>query len=325
MPIIKRSTKGAPLTHAEMDGNWDEILQRATKSDTVLTSTLTVNTNALVVNSNKRVLIGTTTDNGTDLLQVNGSASVVGNVKVGGVNPLIHHTAVSGRLLLSGNVTGSVSSGGALILREATSPTTPGGLELWTGGAARITINNTGNIGIAGANAIYNINGASRLLLTGASDASSANGGAIALRDVASSYNACGVEFFAGGSERARITQSGSVLIGTDTDDGVNKLQVNGSVKVTGLVKAIVAKSANYTLTSADHTVTTTGNITITLPVASAHTGRVFVIKKMDSSSTTTTVDGNGAETIDGFASITLTAQYESVTIQSDGAQWLRI
>lgn len=66
MAVIKRSTKGAPLTHAEMDGNWDELialaLNAATKSGTTLSDTLTVNTDALVVRPGKNVSIGTTAD-----------------------------------------------------------------------------------------------------------------------------------------------------------------------------------------------------------------------------------------------------------------------
>jgi len=128
-----------------------------------------------------------------------------------------------------------------------------------------------------------------------------------------------------GGTERAMITSTGNLLVGSTVDDGVNKLQVNGSSKATGYVQSIAAKTANYTLTSTDYTVTASGNITITLPAASSHTGRIFVVKKTDSNATVTTVDGTGSETIDGMLSYSLTGQYESITVQSNGTQWLII
>lgn len=48
-------------------------------------------------------------------------------------------------------------------------------------------------------------------------------------------------------TEKARITASGNVLIGTTTDNGVDKLQVNGSIKSTSSVQV----GANATVESA--------------------------------------------------------------------------
>ena len=40
------------------------------------------------------------------------------------------------------------------------------------------------------------------------------NGGALALRDASATYNPSGMEFYAGGSERARIDSNGNLLVG---------------------------------------------------------------------------------------------------------------
>jgi len=70
------------------------------------------------------------------------------------------------------------------------------------------------------------------------------------------------------------------------------------------------------------------GDITITLPTAASSfnsvdgIGRIYRIKKIDADADTVTVDGNGSETIDDGTTATLTAQYESITIQSDGSEW---
>ena len=49
-------------------------------------------------------------------------------------------------------------------------------------------------------------------------------------------------------AERMRITNSGNVLIGTTVDDGVNKLQVNGTIKSTGVQVAGVPSANKNTI-----------------------------------------------------------------------------
>lgn len=93
-------------------------------------------------------------------------------------------------------------------------------------------------------------------------------------------------------------------------------------------LKSIVAAA---TLTSADFgdsnigliLVGNTGTMTITLPTAVNNTGRIFIFKKTSSSATAITVDGAGSETIDGATTHTaMDAQYDTITIISDGANW---
>lgn len=62
---------------------------------------------------------------------------------------------------------------------------------------------------------------------------------------------------------------------------------------------------------------------TITLPTAASVAGLTFVIRKSDSSANTVTIDGNGAETINGAATKVLSSQYETVTLMSDGTNWM--
>lgn len=64
------------------------------------------------------------------------------------------------------------------------------------------------------------------------------------------------------------------------------------------------------------------GAIVVNLPAAASAAGQVFNIKKIDSSANTVTIDPNGAETIDGAATSVLTAQYQSLQIQSNGSAW---
>lgn len=64
------------------------------------------------------------------------------------------------------------------------------------------------------------------------------------------------------------------------------------------------------------------GPRTITLPTALSARWRKYTIKKIDASANTVTIDAAGAETIDGALTFVLGAQYQTITIQSNGASW---
>ena len=66
----------------------------------------------------------------------------------------------------------------------------------------------------------------------------------------------------------------------------------------------------------------TSGNITVTLPAAASHTGRIYHIRKIDSSVNLVTVDASGSETINGALTVVITTQWDNLTIQSNGTSW---
>ena len=99
----------------------------------------------------------------------------------------------------------------------------------------------------------------------------------------------------------------------------------DGTVTTDGLIVNTVAKSGAYTMTADDSFVAcdaSGGAFTITLPAAASHTGRVYHIKKIDSSASAVTVDGNGSETIDGGLTALIATQYECISIISNGTVW---
>ena len=69
----------------------------------------------------------------------------------------------------------------------------------------------------------------------------------------------------------------------------------------------------------------TGGAITMTLPPAALLSGRIYVFKRINSGANAVIVDPSGAETIDGAATYTLSAQWNSVTIMSNGTAWFII
>lgn len=92
--------------------------------------------------------------------------------------------------------------------------------------------------------------------------------------------------------------------------------------------REVSSKSAAYTITVGDDVVlvdATTGAITVTLPKAGPYVGISFTVKKIDASANAVTVDGDGAETIDGAANTPLAAQWDRVTVVSNGTAWFKV
>lgn len=95
------------------------------------------------------------------------------------------------------------------------------------------------------------------------------------------------------------------------------------------LAPKIVTVTEDTTLSSAHYTVrvdATDDDVVIALPTAASAFadgyGRVYNVKKIDESANTVTVSADAAETIDGAATQVLTAQWQSMVIQSDGTTW---
>lgn len=93
-----------------------------------------------------------------------------------------------------------------------------------------------------------------------------------------------------------------------------------GGYKVT----TVTAATSNQTAKSGDEIVlcdATAQAITVNLPTAVGNIA-IFIIKKIDSSAFTVTIDGSGTETIDGGLTAVLKVKDESITIISDNANW---
>jgi hypothetical protein len=124
-----------------------------------------------------------------------------------------------------------------------------------------------------------------------------------------------------GNSSITKTFLRGNTMVNTTTDNGVDELQVNGSISGIGFKQAYVAKTGAYTATNDDYVIDcTSGTFTVTLPASSGRTGRILIIK--NSGAGTITVDGNGAETIDGAATYAISVQYGTIQIMSDGTNW---
>lgn len=121
---------------------------------------------------------------------------------------------------------------------------------------------------------------------------------------------------------------SGGALTRLPVGSAGQALRVSGGVPAWGSVDeqfATSTKTSNYTIGSSDTVIfadATSGNVTITLPVASGLAGYKFFVKRIDSSSNTCTVARSGSDTIDGLTSLTIDQQYTSIMVVSNGSNW---
>lgn len=97
-----------------------------------------------------------------------------------------------------------------------------------------------------------------------------------------------------------------------------------------GRIGPVDEKTGAYSVTGADASKmiavdATSAPITVSLlAAATAGDGFVVTVKKVDSSTNAVTVDPNSSETIDGAATVSLTEQWQGVTVRSDGTNWQR-
>lgn len=103
-------------------------------------------------------------------------------------------------------------------------------------------------------------------------------------------------------------------------------LRVSGGIPAwSDATLATSTKTSNYTITGTDVVIfanATSGNVTITLPTASANSGYRFYIKRIDGSANTCQIARSGTDAIDGQTAVSLDMQYTSLTVISDGSEW---
>jgi len=116
----------------------------------------------------------------------------------------------------------------------------------------------------------------------------------------------------------------GAVPIFDGTDSNLLKSSgdaiFNGSLSLTRvLIQANGLISSAITIAELDSAVTA-----ITLPTSAVVSGRVLIIKDITGNATATpkTISTEGAETIDGAATLVLTKDFESRQLFSDGSNW---
>lgn len=111
-------------------------------------------------------------------------------------------------------------------------------------------------------------------------------------------------------------------------DASANKVTFTGiQAEFDGVIMGHVSKSANYTATVDDCIIgvdTSGGAVTITLPSAGAVAGKIYIINDEGGAAGTNniTVATEGSETINGADTQTISANYGSLRVYSDGTNF---
>ena len=126
------------------------------------------------------------------------------------------------------------------------------------------------------------------------------------------------------GNEVARVISNGANggYFGIGTISPTSSFHVNGSfaANITSITTTLAIDSTHYVIAAGGTT-----SYTVTLPTAVGIAGRTYHIKKTSASAYTLTIATTSSQTIDGAASISVTTQYDSYFVISDGSNWLII
>ena len=233
--------------------------------------------------------------------------------------------------------------------------TTSTALNLYGNGTAKIQISNTSIQTNCGGYSIYStsssylyfssserisweqygvrINGANTGYLSGLEIQAPTNGyPTVAIKLVSGSTQPLTNYFNASNTILSSITYQGyfnmvaataSTLAGWNSSKNLVSFSLGTGLSLSGTtlsasgISPYVAKTANYTITSADEVVDcTTGTFTTTLPTAVGITGKSFTIK--NSGTGVITVATTSSQTIDGVTTQSLPVQYQAITVMSN-------
>ena len=106
--------------------------------------------------------------------------------------------------------------------------------------------------------------------------------------------------------------------------DGANWVPSNENIyKALEGLTAYTYTNTTYNIQNTDNIVEADGTFTINLPTAVGITGEQFTIKNVGTG--TITVDGDNTETIDGNLTAVIAVQNASITVVSNGTNWIII
>lgn len=116
--------------------------------------------------------------------------------------------------------------------------------------------------------------------------------------------------------QATNITSSGIV-------SGSTAIFATTTTTLNGLKTNVATKTTNATISGSEHVIlgnAAAGQIILTLPTVNSAANQQYIIKKIDSSSNKVIISGSTNETIDGNTGYSISTQYETLTVVSDGS-----
>lgn len=220
--------------------------------------------------------------------------------------------------IYNGTASQTVGNSSAKTIGEDDSETMP--ITGWALGTGTGNPSNQPTVNARSGNTIIGVRNyvditAERILISGIQNSVGAN-----CRDITiNNSSGCIVN---GGLYNVSIVNSSGVTVTESNITYNNNIIVNA---VTGGVKQITASDEvdkGEQMVLADASV---GNISYVLPSAVTNVGRELIVKKIDSSANTVTINTTGGQKIDGISSQTLTDQWSVFTFKSNGSNWFEI
>lgn len=112
-----------------------------------------------------------------------------------------------------------------------------------------------------------------------------------------------------------------SVAITGGTVTGITNLGVSGTLRANVTTVTTTSHTAGNEFVIRVDDDTAGAAVTVTLPTSVGNSGLMYHVKKLGTTANVV-VDGDGSETIDGSTSITISTQYESRMLISNGTGW---
>lgn len=113
--------------------------------------------------------------------------------------------------------------------------------------------------------------------------------------------------------------------VGLFTVDTKGRLTGASLATMRAAYRAIATKTGNYSASLSDDVIlgdATLGNMTIGLPAVATSSQKVIVVKKIDVTANTVTIQGNAGELIDGINTQVISSQWTAVEMVCDGSAW---
>lgn len=123
------------------------------------------------------------------------------------------------------------------------------------------------------------------------------------------------------------LVNSGGLIYSSLTNDNLNNAVTSSSNWVLlNSPQKINSFTTTATLTVADNTIVladaTTSGFTINLPAAASSNGKIFKIKKIDTTTNIVTIDANGSELIDTSLTRQIDVPMQSLDLVCNGTGW---